>query len=125
MVKYTIATLQTMLGAKLTGPINKIHKRPTFSTLWNIQHHIIDGLRKIGNFKLPLDGHVGYILSKEAFSLLSSKEWRDPEEVGEYYEIPSTTITETEQRTKENKWKVKKEKQETFDKLKMVLTKKI
>ena len=51
------------------------------------------------------------------------KEWRDPEEVDYYYEIPATAITETEQRTEENKWRVKKEKQETFENLKIVLTK--
>ena len=75
------------------------------------------------NIKSPLDSHAGYILSKEAFTLFSSIEWRDPEEVGEYYEIPATATTETEQRTEENKLKVKKEKREIFENLKMVLTK--
>ena len=96
MLKYTIATLQAMVGAKLTGPIDKIHERPTFSTLCHLQNQISGGLRRVGNSKYPLDGHVGYILLKWAFSLFYSKSWRDPEELGEYYKIPVTAITETE-----------------------------
>ena len=111
-----------MVGGKLTVPINKIHKRPTFSTLWHFQHQLVDGLRKVGNVKPPLDGQSGYILSKYAFSLFSSKWRRDPEEVGEYYKIPVTPITEMEQQTEENKWKVKKENRKTFENMKMVLT---
>ena len=77
--KNNIATLQAMVGAKPTIPINKIHERPTFSTLWHIQHSIGDGIHKIGKIKFPLDGHAGYILLKEAFFLLLRKEWKDPE----------------------------------------------
>ena len=65
MAKYTIATLQAMVGAKPTGPIDKIHKRPTFITLCHLQHQFIDGLHKVGNYKSPLDIHAVYILSKE------------------------------------------------------------
>ena len=95
MVKYTISTLQAMVGTKPTGPINNIRERPIFSTLWYLQRQIIDSLSKLGNAKLPLDGHVSYILSKDSFALFSSKQWRDPEEVGDYYKIPVTAITET------------------------------
>ena len=62
-----------MVHAKATGPIDKIHKRPTFSTLCHIQRHIVKGLRKLGNDKFPLDEHAGYILSKEAFAFFMSK----------------------------------------------------
>ena len=82
-----------MVGAKPTEPIDKTHERPTFSTLWNLQRQLVDRLRKVGNIKFPIDGHVGYMLSKESFALLLRKEWRDPEEFGEYYKIPATTIT--------------------------------
>ena len=82
MVKYTIAKLQAMVGAKPTVPVDKIHKRPTFSTLWHLQLQLFEGLRKVGNVKFPLGGHSGYILSKEAFDLFSGKEWRDPRRWG-------------------------------------------
>ena len=73
MVKYTIATLQAMVGAKPTNPIGNIHERPAFITLWHLQCQIVNVLRKLGNVNFPLDSHTGYILSKEAFALLSSK----------------------------------------------------
>ena len=123
MAKYTIATLQAMVGVKPTDPIDNIHKRPNLSTIWHPQCHILYGLRKVGNFNFPLDGQAGYILSKEAFTFFSSKERRYPGEVGEYYEIPTTPITETEQQTEENKRKFKKLNRETFKNLKMVTTK--
>ena len=62
-----------MVGAKLTAPMDKIHKRPAFSTLWHLQRQLADGLCKVGNGKLPLYVHAGYILSKDAFALFSSK----------------------------------------------------
>ena len=107
MVKYTIAMLQAMVGAKPTNPIGNIHERPTLITLCHLQCQLINGLRKVGNIKFPLDGHIGYILSKQAFALFLSKEWGDPKEVGGYYETPVTTVTETEQQTKEKNGKSK------------------
>ena len=56
--------LQAMVGVKPTGPIDKIHERPTFRTLWHLQLQPVNGLRKVLNVKLPLEGHNGYILSK-------------------------------------------------------------
>ena len=90
MAKHTISTLQAMVGAKPTGPIDKINERPTFSNLWDLHRHIAKGICKLGNVKFPLHRHSDYILSKESFTQFSSKEWRDPEEVEEYYEIPVT-----------------------------------
>ena len=123
MVKYTITTLQAMFGANLTGPINKIDERLTFSILWHLQIQLVNGLRKIGSVQFPLEIHAGYILLMEDFVLFSSKDWIYPGEAGKYYKIPVTEIIETEQGMEENKWKVKKEKRGTFKNLKIVLTK--
>ena len=84
MVKYAIATLQAKVGAKLTGPIDKIHERPKFSTLWHLKRQLVNGLCKVGNLKFSLEGHASYILSKGAFAIFSSKEWKVPEKVGGY-----------------------------------------
>ena len=90
MVKYTINMLQAMVGAKLTDPIEKIHKRPTFGTLWNLQRQLVDDLQKVAYIKYPFDSYSRYILLKETFGSFSNKEWTDPEKVGEYIEIPAT-----------------------------------
>ena len=73
MVNYTISTLQAMVGANPTGPIDNIHEGLTFITLWHLKFQLIDNLHKVGNFKFPLDGHSGYILSKDSYALFSSK----------------------------------------------------
>ena len=69
MGKYTINALQAMVRVKLTSPIDKIHERPTFSTLWKLQRQLFGGLNKVGNIKSPLDVHAGYILLKEVFAI--------------------------------------------------------
>ena len=107
MVKYNIAMIQAMVSVKPTGPIDNTRKRPIFSTLWHLQHQLIDGKLKLGNVKFTLDGHAGYILSKETLTLFLSKEWREPEEVGDYDGIPIRDITYKKQQTEENKWKIK------------------
>ena len=103
MVKYTIEALQALVGAKPVGPINPIHERRTISYLWHLQQQLVEGLRKVTNTAYPNDGHSGYILSREAFALYSTKEWMEPADVGECFEIPPSSITETEQRTNEKK----------------------
>ena len=79
-----VATLQAMVSAKPTGPIDKIHKHLTFSNLCHLQSQLVDDLRKVGNVKYPLDWHASYILSKEEFNLFSVKWSIDPGEVEEY-----------------------------------------
>ena len=72
IVTYTIEALQALVGAKPVGPIDPIHERPNFSSLWNLQQQLVEGLRKVNNTAYPNDGHLGYILSKEAFALYST-----------------------------------------------------
>ena len=62
-----------MVGANPTGPIDKIKERPKLSSIWHLQYQLVDGVKKVGNVQFPLDGHVIYILSKEAFSLFYIK----------------------------------------------------
>ena len=73
MVTYTIEALHALVGAKPVGPIDKIHERPTFSSLWDLQKQLVEGLRKVTNTAYPNDGPSVYILSIEAFSLYSTK----------------------------------------------------
>ena len=88
MITYTIEALQALVGAKSVGPIDPIHERPTFSSLWHLQQQLVEGLRKVNNMAYPNDGHSGYILSQEAFALYLTKEWQEPADVGECFEIP-------------------------------------
>ena len=123
MVTYTTEALQDLVGAKPVGPINPIHERPTFSSLWHLQQQLLLGIQKVTNTAYPNDCHSGYITSGEAFALYSTKEWQEPADVGECFEIPPSSITETEQRTDEKRWELQKEKRNTFENLLLVLTK--
>ena len=120
---YTIEALQALVGAKSVGPIDPIHEHPNFSSLWHLQQQLVEGLQNVTNTAYPNDGHSGYILSREAFALYSTKELQKPVDVGDCFEIPPSSITETEQRTDENRWELQKEKRNTFENLLMVLTK--
>ena len=73
MVTCPIEALQALVAAKPVGPIYPIHERPTFSSLWHLQQQLVEGLGKVTNTAYPNDGHSGYILSKEAFALYSTK----------------------------------------------------
>ena len=74
MVTYTIEALQALVGAKPVGPIDPIHERPTFSSLWHLQQQLVEGLQKVTNTAYPNDDHSGYILSQESFALYSTTE---------------------------------------------------
>ena len=123
MVTHIIEALQALVGAKPVGPIDTIHERPTFSSLWHLHQQLVEGLRKVSNTAYTNECHLGYILSQEAFALYSTKECQEPEDVGECFEIPPSSITKTEQRTDEKRLELQKEKRNTFENLLMVLTK--
>ena len=53
-------------------------------------------------------------MPKAAFSMYSTKEWQDPPDMGEYFEIPVMAITETEQKTEERRWRAEKDLHDTF-----------
>ena len=82
MVTYTIEALQALVGAKPVGPIDPIHDRPNFSSLWHLHQQLVEGLQKFTNTAYPNYGQSGYILSREAFALYSTKECQEPADVG-------------------------------------------
>ena len=48
------------------------------------------------------------MMAPAAYALYTRTLWRDPPDVGEYFEIPTVAITDTEQKTAENRWKANK-----------------
>jgi hypothetical protein len=117
MVAYTIDAIRQVLG-----PIDKIQGRPNFSSLWHLRQQLIAGTKKLKHTDHPTHGYSGYIMSKEEYALVSPFAWQDPVDVGEYFTIPVTAITETEQRTEDKIWQVQKSKRESFVNLVTALT---
>ena len=101
MVTYTIEAIQALVSEKPVRPIDPIHECPTFSSLWHLHQQLVEVLRKVTNTAYPNYGHSGYILSKEEFSLYSTKYWMETADVGECSEITPSSTTKTEQRTEE------------------------
>jgi hypothetical protein len=53
-------------------------------------------------------------MSTDEYALVSPIPWTDQADVGEYFVMPVTAITETEQRTEDKIWQLKKSKRESF-----------
>ena len=117
MVPYTIDAIRQVIG-----PIDKIQGRPNFSSLWRLCQQLIAGTKKLKHTDHPKHGYSGYLMSKEEYALISRYPWTDQPDVGEYFIIPVTAITETEQRTKDKIWQVQKNKCDTFVNLITALT---
>ena len=60
-------------------------------------------------------------MAPAAYALYTRTLWRDPPDVGEYFEIPTIAITDTEQKTTENWWKANKSLHDNFKNVRTAL----
>ena len=116
MVKYTVEAITAILT-----PIRPVQGRPTFRGLWHLAQQLSECLGKLTHPRHPNEGFAGYMMAIAAFALYTTTPWQDPQDVGEYFEIPAVAITETEQRSKENKWKAEKDLRDNFDNVRTAL----
>ena len=65
---------------------------------------------------------MGYMMARATFALYTRTPWRNPPDAGEYFEIPTLAITETEQKTAENRWKANKSLRDNFKNVHTALT---
>ena len=61
------------------------------------------------------------MLSSAVYALLSTAAWRYPVNVGKFFVIPDTAITDTEQKTHERMWRARKKLQDNFNNFQMAL----
>ena len=54
------------------------------------------------------------MLDPAAFRLYTDKPWGPPIDVGEFFTIPSTALTETEQKSAHSEWKTQEDLRDTF-----------
>ena len=73
------------------------------------------GAKRIKNDEHPTNGHSRYIMSRQEYALLSTKEWTNAPDVGSFFEIPANSLTKTEQRIGEKRWQVTKDQQDTLE----------
>ena len=116
MVKYSAENIRTAIG-----PIDKVQGRPSFSSLWHLHAQLIAGTKRIKNDDHPTNGHSGFIMSRQEYSLLSTKEWTNAPDVGSFFEIPANSFTDIEQRIREKRWQVTKDQQYTLENVELTL----
>ena len=116
MVKYSVEAINAILKE-----IQPIPGRPTFQGLWHLAQQFSECLGKLTHPRYPNEGFAGYMMAPAAFTLYTRTPWQDPEECGNYFEIPAHAITETEQKTEENKWNHKKELEDNFNNIRTAL----
>ena len=109
MVKYSTEAITNTLGISL--PLNG---RPTQGSLWRLKTHIINGLRKLRHPHHPTEGWAGYMRSVAEQNLVSNINVCLPTAQGDYFSIPTTAITDTEQRVAESRWKALKDLEDNF-----------
>ncbi len=98
-MKYSANAVKVLLK-----PIGSIAGRPTFSSLYQLAQSITNCLRKINHPTYPDNGFLGYMMSPEAFRLFNARmPWIDPADVGEFFVVPSLTITDMEQHVEQSK----------------------
>ena len=90
MVKYSAENIRMAIG-----PIDKIQGRPSFSSLWHLRDQLIAGTKRIKNDDHTMNGQSGYIMSRQEYALLFTKEWTNAPDVGSFFEIPANSFTET------------------------------
>ena len=116
MVKHSAENIRMTIG-----PIGKIQGRPSFSSLWHLRAQLIAGTKRIKNYDHPTNGHSGYIMSRQEYALLSTKEWTNAPDVGSFFEIPANSFTETEHRIGEKRWQVTKDQRDNLEKVELTL----
>ena len=104
MVLYSLEDVNVLLS-----PIQKIHGRPTFRSLWHLAQQFYDALRKLDHADHPSDGWSGYLMTPEEFALHSATTWTHTEDVGKFFVIPITAIILGHQEQAKGEYKYKKE----------------
>ena len=55
------------------------------------------------------EGYSGYMMTQAVYALHSTTKWQDPADVGNYFILPATAITNTNQKITRQEMKIKEE----------------
>ena len=116
MVLYSLEDVNALLS-----PIQEIHDRPTFGSLWHLAQQFYDALRNLDHADHPMDGWSGYLMTPEEFALRSATAWTHPEDVGKFFVIPITDISLGHQEQAKGEYKYMKQISDSYDIIVMAL----
>ncbi len=116
MAKIMIKAVQAILAT-----VPRIDGRQTFSSLWHLAQALYKALRKLDHPDHPTDGWVGVLMAREEYALRNMTQWVDPEDVGQYFVMPTNAITTGDQLAAKCKWTYKNDLCKSYVALKMAL----
>ena len=62
----------------------------------------------------PDEGYAGYMMTQATYAFYSTTKWKVPVDIGYYFIVPTTAITDTDQQSVERKWKSRKDLLDTY-----------
>ena len=88
--------------------------RPEFVSLWNLSQLIAEGFCKLSHPEHTDEGWSFYMVPSEGFALYYTEPWEDPPDIGEYFIVLETAITDTNQNLVEQRWQARKYMRDTW-----------
>ena len=76
-------------------PVRQVPGRPNFCTLWQFSQELQESLGKMEHPDHPDESNAGYMMMQATYVLYSTTPWTDPNNVGKYFILPTTAITDT------------------------------
>ena len=61
------------------------------------------------------------LMVQAAYTFYSTTRWQDPADEGNYFIVPTTAINDTDQKSEERKWQVRKDLLETYRNMRTAL----
>ena len=109
MVKYSEEAIKAILNM-----IEDVQVRPQFSSLYKLSHQMTENLRKVDHPIYPNDGKYGYMMVMQAFYLFNTILWKDPFDMGTFFKVPATAITDTDVKSEARQWQTLKDFRDNF-----------
>ena len=98
MVTYFLEVINAILL-----PTHQVPGRPTFRTLWKLSQELQEFLGKMEDPYHPDEGCSSYIMMQATYELYSTIIWKNPADLGKYFIVPTTAITNTNHKPEEIK----------------------
>ena len=96
MVKYSMEATESLLNQ-----IEKVQGRPQSTSLYKMAQQLADKIRKVDHPIYPDNENYGYMMAVHDFRLFNTVPWQDTFNVGTFFKVPATAITDTDQKSEE------------------------
>ena len=67
------------------------------------------------------EGYAGYMMTQAAYVLYSTTKCQDPVDVGNYFIVTATAITDNDEKSEERKWQARKNLMDTYRNMRTAL----